>query len=100
MTLEELRSTKRDEILRIATRRGARNIRVFGSVARGESDAASDIDFLVDLEPGRSLLDLSGLQRELQALLASKVDVVSSRGLRERVKAALDPHGKFPDLDE
>jgi len=89
MTLAELRATKRDEIIRIATRRGARNIRVFGSVARGESDTRSDIDFLVDLEPGRSLLDLSGLLRELESLLASKVDVVSSRGLRDQVRATV-----------
>ena len=61
-------------------------MRVFGSVARGESDARSDIDFLVDLDPGRSLLDLGRLQRRLERLLASKVDVVSSRGLRERVR--------------
>jgi predicted nucleotidyltransferase len=53
MTIEELRNTKRAEILRLAARRGAGNLRVFGSVARGESDACSDIDFLVDLEPGR-----------------------------------------------
>ena len=86
MTLDQLRSTKRDEILRLATRRGARNVRVFGSLARGESDERSDVDFLVDLEPGRSLLDLGGLQRELELLLSAKVDVVSSRGLRDRVR--------------
>jgi len=65
---------------------GAGNVRIFGSVARGENDAASDVDFLVDLEPGRSLLDLGRLQRDLEELLAAKVDVVSSRGLRERVR--------------
>jgi uncharacterized protein len=86
MTLEELRTTCRDEILRLAAARGARNVRVFGSVARGENDPASDIDFLVDLEPGRSLLDLGRLQRDLERLLVAKVDVVSSRGLRERVR--------------
>ena len=87
MTLEELRTTKREQIFRFAAQRGARNLRVFGSVARGEGDAQSDIDFLVDLEPGRSLLDLAGLQRDLEQLLATKVDVVPPRGLRERVKA-------------
>jgi len=87
MTLEELRTTKREEILRLAAKRGARNVRVFGSMARGENDAQSDIDFLVDLEPGRSLLDLGGLQRELEQLLAARVDVVSARGLREQVRA-------------
>jgi len=71
MTIEELRNTKRAEILRLAARRGAGNLRVFGSVARGESD----IDFLVDLEPGRSLLDLGGLQRDLEELLTSRIDV-------------------------
>jgi predicted nucleotidyltransferase len=86
MTLQELRTTRRDEILRIAARRGARNIRVFGSVARGESDAASDIDFLVDLEPGRSLFDLSGLLIDLEAVLQSEVDVVTERGLRMRIR--------------
>jgi hypothetical protein len=55
-------------------------------VARGESDERSDIDFLVDLEPGRSLLDLGGLQRDLEKLLARNVDVVSARGLRDRVR--------------
>jgi predicted nucleotidyltransferase len=68
MTLRELRTTKRDEILRIAAGRGARNVRVFGSVARGGNDARSDIDFLVDLEPGRSLFDLSGLPIDLEAV--------------------------------
>jgi predicted nucleotidyltransferase len=86
MNLEELRVSKREEILRLATKRGIRNVRVFGSVARGESDSQSDIDFLVDLDPGRSLLDLGGLQRDLQKLLGTKVDVVSSRGMRERVR--------------
>ncbi len=86
MTLQELRTTKRDEILRVAAKRGARNIRVFGSVARGESDARSDIDFLVDLEPDRSLFDLSGLLIDLQAVLQIEVDVVTERGLRARVR--------------
>jgi predicted nucleotidyltransferase len=89
MTIEELRTTKREEIKRLAARRGALNLRVFGSVARGESDAQSDIDFLVDLEPGRSLLDLGRLQRDLERLLASRIDVVSSRGLRDRVRESV-----------
>ena len=86
MTLQELRTTQRDGILSAAGRRGAHNVRVFGSLARGENDAQSDIDFLVDLEPGRSLFDLIRLQRDLEALLAVKVDVVSARGLRDRVR--------------
>jgi predicted nucleotidyltransferase len=86
MTLQELQTTKRDEILRIAARRGARNVRVFGSVARGESNAHSDIDFLVDLDPNRSLFDLSGLLIDLEAVLQTAVDVVTEKGLRERVR--------------
>ena len=86
MTIEQLRTQRREEILRLAAFRGARNVRVFGSVARGDSDERSDIDFLVDLEPGRSLLDLGGLNLDLERLLDAKVDVVSSRGLRERVR--------------
>ncbi len=87
MTLQELRASKRDEILRIAARRGARNVRVFGSVARGENDAASDIDFLVDLEPGRTLSDLGGLLMELQEALGAPVDIATERGLRARIRA-------------
>lgn len=86
MTLQELRATKREEILRIAARRGARNVRVFGSVARGENDPLSDIDFLVDLEPDRSLFDLSGLLIDLEAALHSHVAVVTERGLRPRIR--------------
>jgi predicted nucleotidyltransferase len=88
MTLQELRTTKRDEILVIAAKRGARNVRVFGSVARGDNDERSDIDFLVDLEPDRSLFDLSGLLIDLEAVLHShnQVDVVTEQGLRDRVR--------------
>ena len=72
--------------MRLAAECGAGNVRVFGSVARGETDSRSDVDLLVDLEPGRSLLDLARLQRKLEELLTIPVDVVSSRGLRERVR--------------
>ena len=85
MTLQELQ-TRRDEILQVAAKRGARNVRVFGSVARGESDADSDIDFLVDLEPDRSLFDLSGLLLDLEAVLQAEVDVVTERGLRAGIR--------------
>lgn len=86
MSLNELLQEKREDILRIASRRGASNVRIFGSVARGEADAKSDIDILVDLEPGRSLLDLGGLLMDLQDLLGHNVDVVTERGLRERIR--------------
>ena len=81
MTRSRLLYEKRDEILRIAKRYGASNIRVFGSTARGEATTDSDIDFLVDLEPDRSLFDLGGLLYELQELLQMDVDVVTEKGL-------------------
>jgi uncharacterized protein len=86
MTVQELLKEKREEILQIAARHGARNVRVFGSVVRGEAGAASDIDLLVTLEPGTTLLDHAALILELEDLLGCKVDVASDRGLRPRVK--------------
>ncbi len=86
MSPNELLHEKREDILRVASKRGASNVRVFGSVARGEDDSKSDIDLLVDLEPGRSIFDLGGLLMDLQDLLGHKVDVVTERGLRERIR--------------
>jgi predicted nucleotidyltransferase len=86
MTPDELLRAKRDEILRIAAKYGARSVRLFGSLARGEADAESDLDFLVELEPGKSLLDLGGVQYELESLLGCRVDVVTERGLKARIR--------------
>ncbi len=86
MTIEQLLKEKREEILKIAAKHGARNVRVFGSVVRGEADEKSDIDFLVEMEPGRSLFDLGGLQYELERLLGCPVDVVTERGLKARIR--------------
>ncbi len=86
MTQTDLLKEKRGEILQIAKNYGAYNVRVFGSVARGEADEKSDIDLLVDMEPGRSLLDLIGLLMDLESLLGCKVDVVTVKGLRERIR--------------
>ena len=77
---------RRDEILALASKRGARNIRVFGSVARGQARADSDIDFLVDMDEGRSLLDLSGLLMDLESLLNIRVDVVTESGLSPHLR--------------
>jgi predicted nucleotidyltransferase len=85
MTLDELRSRHRNRIVALAKERGAHNVRVFGSIARGEERPDSDIDFLVDFEPGRSLLDLTGLWLDLEGVLRCKVDVISSRGLKPRL---------------
>lgn len=76
----------REEILKIAARYGARNVRVFGSLARGEAGPESDVDLLVDLEPVRSLLDLGGLLMDVEALLGREVDVVTEKGLRPRIR--------------
>jgi uncharacterized protein len=77
-TIEDLRR-RRAEIERIASRRGARNIRVFGSVAEGIARADSDVDFLVEFEPGRTVLDLSELILDLEESLGRRVDVIHVR---------------------
>ncbi len=86
MSPSDILRRRRAEILDIAARHGARNVRVFGSVARGDADERSDIDLLVDLEAGRSLLDLGGLWTELNERLGIRVDVVTEHGLRERIR--------------
>ena len=77
---------RREEIMAVAAKHGAYNIRVFGSIARNEADSASDIDLLVDMELGRSLFDLGGLLVDLQELLGCRVDVVTEKGLRGRIR--------------
>ncbi len=86
MTLIELLKEKREEILRISAKHGAHNIRVFGSVARGDADAQSDVDLLVEFDADRSLLDHAALWLELQDLLGGKVDVVSEAGVKARIR--------------
>lgn len=81
VTLRELLEQKRDEILRICAKYGARNVRVFGSAVRGEDQEGSDVDLLVDFEPGRSLLDQADLVLELEELLGRRADVVTEAGL-------------------
>lgn len=78
--------SKRKDILSLARLHGAASIKIFGSVARGEELPNSDVDFLVQMENGRSLLDMGGLLMDLQDLLGCKVDVASENGLRPRIK--------------
>jgi predicted nucleotidyltransferase len=87
MSLAELVQARREDILRTATQHGAYNVRVFGSVARGNADERSDLDLLVDMEPGRSLFDLGGLLVDLEELLGCSVDVVTEKGLRDRIRS-------------
>lgn len=86
MDLQTLLYQNRERVLETAARYGAYNVRVFGSVARGEATTSSDIDLLVSMEPGRSLMDLGGLLYDLQNLLGVEVDVVTEKGLRERIR--------------
>lgn len=78
----DLLKKNRDEILRLALLHGAYNVRVFGSVVRGEAGAESDIDFLVEMEQGRSLFDRAAFMLALQELLGRRVDVATERGLK------------------
>ena len=88
-SLDQVLEGKRDEILRIAAKHGARSVRVFGSAARGEAQPDSDIDVLVDLEPGRSLLDIIAIKQDLEDLTGREVHVVTEAAIspyiRERV---------------
>ena len=86
MKIEKILEKKREEILKICAKYGAYNVRIFGSVARGEADSLSDIDILVQFEPGRTLLDHAALWLELEEVLGCKVDVISEKGLKPRVK--------------
>ena len=92
--LQSLRAQRR-EIIGYAANHGARNVRVFGSAARGEGDAHSDVDLLVEMEPGRSLIDLVGLWQDLEELLGVAVDVLSDGGvspyLHDRIYAEAVP---------
>jgi len=85
----QLLDEKRETILEIARRYGAHDVRLFGSIARGESTESSDVDILVRFEPNRSLFDHGGLIAELEELLGVKVDVVSEGGMRERFRARI-----------
>ena len=95
MTHAEQIKHNRKDILRLAKRYGVTEMRVFGSTARGEDTPESDIDFLVELEPGRSLFDLGGLLVDLENLLGCKVDVLTEKSLhwyiREKVLQEAKP---------
>ena len=86
MGIQELIGSQKEQILAIATKYGASSVRIFGSVANGTADETSDVDFLVDLEDGRSLFDLGGLLMDLQDLLHRKVEVLTENALHWYIK--------------
>ena len=89
MTALDVLEENKAAVSEIAARYGAYNIRVFGSVARGEANAESDIDLLVDMEPDRSLFDLGMLKEDLEELLGRRVDVLTEEGLYRFVKSGI-----------
>ncbi len=86
MTPSKVLKNKREEILRIAASHGARNIRLFGSVSRGEAGPKSDVDILVRLEPGRSLLDIIAIKQDLEDLIGCEVDVVTEDAISPYIR--------------
>lgn len=86
MGIPEVIAGKKEQILVLAAKYGASNVRVFGSVANGTANSNSDIDFLVDMEKDRSLFDMGGLLMDLQELFGRKVDVVTENGLHWYIK--------------
>lgn len=86
MGINEILSEKREQILAIAARYGARNVRVFGSVARGDADENSDVDFIVEFDESSSLMDHAAMMLELEAILGRRVDIAPEKCLRPRVR--------------
>ena len=85
MEIEKLKQ-KRAEIISIAERNGGRKVRIFGSLARGDSTMDSDVDFLIELEPKRSLLDIIAIKQDLEDLLQRKVDVVTESAVSPYIR--------------
>jgi len=86
MNIDEIIKNHRNEILKISTRYGAKEIKIFGSVLRGEAKRNSDVDLLVELESGRSLLDIIVIKQDLEDLLRCKVDIVTEAALSPYIK--------------
>ena len=86
MSIRDTIRQNREKILAVAAKHGASNVRVFGSVSRGDETDASDVDFLVVLQPGRSLLDHAALKVELEEFLDRPVDIATERGLKPKYR--------------
>ncbi len=87
--MDEVLLSKRAEVLAVVARHGGRNPRLFGSMARGQAKNASDVDLLVDMEPGRTLLDLIGIEQDLVGILGRAVDVVTDDGLSPHLRSRI-----------
>lgn len=86
MNTLSLLQSKRTEILTLAAKHGASNVRLFGSVIRGDDQEGSDVDFLVDMQETRSLFDLIGLQQDLEKEIGGKVDVLTPNSINRHLK--------------
>ena len=86
MMITEILQAKREEVLKIAASHGARNVQIFGSLARGEATATSDLDILVTLDPDRTLLDLVAIKQDLEDLLNCPVDVVTEAAISPYIR--------------
>lgn len=86
MSLSNILKNRREDIIRVAGQYGARNVRVFGSMARGEADVDSDLDIIVEMEPGSSLLDIIAIKQDIEDLLGRKVDIVTEASISPYIR--------------
>ncbi len=86
MNIKNIVKDKKEAILAIASKHGASNVRIFGSVARGEAGSESDLDILVKMEPGRNMLDLVALWHELEEMLGFSVDIITEGGINRHLR--------------
>ena len=86
MNFDNLIRDKGEDILRVSRQHGAKKVQIFGSVARGQATVTSDLDLLVEMEPGSSLLDIVAIKQDLEDLLGCKVDVVTESALSPYIR--------------
>lgn len=89
MSISSIIKNRREEIINIAQKYGAKNVRVFGSMARGEESAESDLDIIVEMEHGSSLLDIIAIKQDIEELLGRKVDVVTEASISPYIRDAV-----------
>lgn len=89
MSISSIIKNKREDIMNIAQKYGAKNVRVFGSMARSEEDMDSDLDIIVEMESGSSLLDIIAIKQDIEELLGRKVDVVTEASISPYIRDAV-----------